>query len=123
MKNFYPEMIINLPEANIDSKGVKGWISQSKDHQIVFFEIEPVGKVAEHSHNAQWGIVIEGEMELTIGGKTKTCKRGDFYFIPQGVLHSAVFKKRTWVMDFFTDRDRYKPKKKIINETSINKFN
>ena len=111
MNQFYPEMIMNLPEANINFKGVKGWISQSKDHQIVFFEIEPIGKVAEHSHNAQWGIVIEGEMELTIGGITKTHKKGDSYFIPEGVLHSAVFKSRTWILDFFADRDRYKPKK------------
>jgi len=72
-------MIMDLPEANINFKGVKGCISQSEDHQIVFFEIEPIGKVAEHSHNAQWGIVIEGEMELTIGGLTKTLQS----FVPE----------------------------------------
>lgn len=109
-EKIFPEMITNLPEADINFKGVRGWISQGKDHQIVFFDIEPVGKVSEHAHNAQWGMVIDGEMELTIGGITKTYKKGDSYYIPDGVPHSAVFKTRTRVLDFFADKNRYKPK-------------
>ncbi len=64
--NVYPDLIKNLPEADIDFKGVRGWISQAKDHQIVFFDIEPIGEISAHSHSAQWGIVIDGEMDLTI---------------------------------------------------------
>lgn len=109
MKHIFPEMITSLPEADIEFKGVKGWISQSDDHQIVFLEIEPIGKVAEHSHGAQWGIIVEGEMELSIGGITKTYKKGDSYYIPDGVLHSAVFKCKTWAVDYFADSNRYKP--------------
>lgn len=71
----YSEMIKDLPEADINFKGLKGWISQGKDHQIVFFDIEPIGEVSEHSHGAQWGMVIEGEMELTIGGIKKNIKK------------------------------------------------
>ena len=110
MNDFYPETITGLPEADIPFEVVKGWLSQSDDHQIVFFEIEAIGGVAEHKHGAQWGTVFEGEMELTIGGKTRTFKKGDSYFIPEGVLHSATFKKKTWLMDFFADKNRYLPK-------------
>ena len=110
MNDFYPETITGLPEADIPFEGVKGWLSQSDDHQIVFFEIEAIGGVAEHKHGAQWGTVFEGEMELTIGGETRTFKKGDSYFIPEGVLHSATFKKKTWLMDFFADKNRYLPK-------------
>jgi quercetin dioxygenase-like cupin family protein len=105
----YPDIINNLPEAAVGFEGVRGWLSQGEDHQIVFFDIEPIGEISEHSHGAQWGIVIDGEMDLTIGGVTRTCRKGDSYFIPEGVLHSAVFKKRTLALDFFADRDRYKP--------------
>ncbi|MBW2237576.1 MAG: cupin domain-containing protein, partial [Deltaproteobacteria bacterium] len=35
----------------------------------------------EHSHAAQIGIVLEGRIDLTIAGKTKTYKKGDRYFI------------------------------------------
>jgi quercetin dioxygenase-like cupin family protein len=104
----YPDLIKNLPEADIDFKGVRGWISQAKDHQIVFFDIEPIGEISPHSHSAQWGVVIDGEMDLTIGGITKTYKRGDSYFIPEGVVHSAVFKRRTLALDFFADKERYR---------------
>ncbi len=114
MKDFknsvYPEMVKNLPDADIPFKGVKGKLFQGEDHQIVFFVIEPIGEVAEHSHGAQWGVVFEGEMGLTIGGITKTYKKGDQYFIPAGVKHSANFKKRTQLMDFFEDTNRYLPK-------------
>jgi quercetin dioxygenase-like cupin family protein len=106
----YPEIITQLPEADIPFEGVSGWLSQGTDHQIVFFDIEPIGEVSEHKHGAQWGIVIDGEMDLTIGGATKTYKRGDSYFIPEGVPHSAEFKTRTLAMDFFADRERYKSK-------------
>jgi quercetin dioxygenase-like cupin family protein len=109
----YPEIITRLPEADIGFKGVRGWLSQGKDHQIVFFDIEPIGEVTEHSHGAQWGIVVDGEMDLTIGGVTKTYKNGDSYVIPQGALHSAVFKKRSLVLDFFADKDRYNAKDRI----------
>ncbi|MCK4749583.1 MAG: cupin domain-containing protein [Bacteroidales bacterium] len=110
MDPFYPEFISGLPEADIPFNGVRGWLSQGKDHQIVFFEIEPIGEVAPHSHGAQWGVVFEGEMEFTIGGRTRTYRKGDHYFIPEGVIHSAVFKTKTWAMDFFADADRYQTK-------------
>lgn len=108
--SIYAEEIRQLPEAKIPFDGIKGWLSQGHDHQIVFFDIRAIGKVAEHSHGAQWGVVFEGEMDLTIGGETKTYKKGDHYYIPSGVIHSATFKKRTQVMDFFADKGRYNVK-------------
>jgi len=112
MKNpFYPEMIDQLPDANIPFVGVKGKLFQGEKHQIVFFEIEPIGEIAEHTHGAQWGVVFSGDMDLTIDGKTSTYRDGDKYFIPAGVPHSANFKKKTFVMDFFEDKDRYSAKK------------
>ena len=110
MKAFYPDIISGLPEADIPFEGVRAWLSQAEDHQIVFFEIEPIGEVKAHKHGAQWGVVFEGEMELTIGGETKVYKKGDHYFVPEGILHSAVFKTTTWLMDFFADAHRYLPK-------------
>jgi len=107
---FYPEMINNLPDADIPFKGVKGKLFQGEKHQIVFFEIDAIGEVPEHTHGDQWGVVFEGEMDLTINGDTKTYKKGDQYFVPAGVKHSANFKIRTRLMDYFEDKDRYMKK-------------
>jgi len=108
--DYYPEVITGLPEADIPFKGVRGWLSQGADHQVVFFDIQAIGQVPEHAHGAQWGTVFEGEMQLNIGGEVRTYTKGDSYYIPPGVLHGAVFNQRTFLMDFFADADRYQPK-------------
>jgi quercetin dioxygenase-like cupin family protein len=107
MEIVFPEIITRLPRAKIPFQGIRGWISQAADHQVVFMEIEPIGEVAPHSHSAQWGIVIQGEMNLTIGGETKTYRKGDHYFIPEGIIHSAAFNSKTWVLDYFNEPGRY----------------
>jgi quercetin dioxygenase-like cupin family protein len=111
MNSFYPKNITDLPEADIPFEGVKGWLSQAEDHQIVFFEIDAVGLIEEHKHGDQWGTVFQGEMNLTIDGETKSYRGGDSYYIPAGTPHSAYFKEKTWLMDFFADKNRYMPKK------------
>ena len=68
-------------------------------------------EVTEHSHGNQWGIVVAGEMELTIGGETRVFGQGDSYYIPAGVTHGAILYAGFRALDFFEDRDRYKVKK------------
>lgn len=106
----YPEFLRDLPEVDLSFKGIRGWLIQSANTQVVFFDIDPVGEVPPHSHCAQWGIVIEGEMKLTIGEKTKVYTKGDWYFIPEGVTHSATFFSRVQVIDVFADPQRYSAK-------------
>jgi len=110
-KQGYPEVITRLPEADMPFEGVKAWILQADTRQLVFFEFEDYAKVPEHSHGyAQWGMVIDGKMELTINDKPRVCGKGDEYLIPAGAKHSARFLSRTRVMDFFSEKSRYKPK-------------
>lgn len=106
----YPEMIRNLPEIDVAFKGVRGWLIASGTSQVVFMDIEPVGEVPPHSHCAQWGIMVSGEMALTIDGKRQVYKAGDWYYIPDGVVHSAEFLSRVNVIDVFDAPDRYSVK-------------
>ncbi|MCZ6820929.1 MAG: cupin domain-containing protein [Calditrichaeota bacterium] len=71
---------------------------------------ESIGEVPPHAHGAQWGVVIDGEMELTIGGETKIYRKGDHYFIPAGVMHSARFNSKVFILDYFEDKNRYNSK-------------
>ncbi len=111
MSDFFPGMIMNLPEADIPFEGVCGRLLQAGDYQAVFLEIEPIGNVAPHAHAAQWGVVLEGEMDLTIGNQTNTYRKGDHYYIPAGVVHSAKFRTKVRAIDFFQEPTRYQPKK------------
>jgi quercetin dioxygenase-like cupin family protein len=106
----YPEMIRNLPEIDITLEGVRGWLLQGGDKQIAFFDIEPIGEVPPHAHSAQWGIVVEGKMRLTIGEETSIYQKGDWYYIPEGVTHSATFLTRFQAIDIFDEPQRYKTK-------------
>ena len=106
----FPEMIRNLPEIDIQVEGVRGWLLAGSDKQVVFFDIQPVGKIPPHAHCAQWGFMLEGEMKLTIDGVTKTCRKGDWYYIPEGAVHSATFLSRVNAIDVFDAPDRYKTK-------------
>jgi len=109
--NEFPTVITDLPEADMPFQGVKAWILQGENHQLIFFEMQTTAVVPEHSHNyPQWGMLIEGEMKLTIKGKTKTIKKGEEYLIPAGAKHKATFPTKTRVMDLFSEKTRYKPK-------------
>ena len=103
----YPDCIRNLPKAKMPFQGVEAWIAQGVAFQVAFFEIAPIGIVPPHSHSAQYGFVIEGEMLLTIGDETNLYKKGDSYYIPEGVIHSAEFKTFCKIMDFFAEPARY----------------
>ena len=111
-KEIYPQMITELPEVEIPFKGVKGWLLQGIDKQVVFFDIEPNASIPEHSHGEQWGVVVDGESELVVDGVKKICRKGDTYHIPARAVHSATFRTRFKAIDFFAEANRYKPKPK-----------
>ena len=54
--------------------------------------------------------VVHGQLELTIGGETRTYGPGSPYFIPSGVVHSARIPAGTKIIEFFEEKDRYKLK-------------
>jgi quercetin dioxygenase-like cupin family protein len=110
-KTIYPELIRSLPEVDINMDGVRGWLLQGEKTQMVFFDIMPTGKIPPHAHCAQWGVMLEGEMSLTIGDDTRVYRKGDSYYIPEGTMHSAEFHSHVNVMDIFDAPDRYQAKK------------
>ena len=54
--------------------------------------------------------MIEGKMELIIEGKPRICEKGDEYVIPAQAKHYARFLTKSRVIDFFSERNRYRPK-------------
>ena len=106
----FPQFIQDLPEADLPVKGLRGWLVLSQGGQALFLQTENEVHVPQHHHGDQWGIVIEGKMELAIGGKTETYSQGDSYFIPAGTLHGAVLYPGFRAIDYFADKNRYSPK-------------
>jgi quercetin dioxygenase-like cupin family protein len=53
--------------------------------------IEPGATVPDHAHpHEQIGLVLEGEIDMTIDGKTRRLAPGHAYVIPGGVRHAGV---------------------------------
>jgi quercetin dioxygenase-like cupin family protein len=110
MTKIFPEPILNLPEADIPLKGIKAYLSQAEDHQIIFMEFSEDVELPEHAHAAQVGIVLEGKIDLVIGGEKRTYTKGDRYYIPQGVKHSGTIYARYADITFFAEPARYRAK-------------
>lgn len=107
--DLYPPLIRDLPQADVPFQGVKAWLLQGQDRQVVFFDMPDAGEIPEHSHGEQWGVVLEGEMEFTIGGVTHHFRKGDVYHIPAGTPHSGTHQGHLKVLDLFGDAHRYQP--------------
>lgn len=54
-------------------------------------DLAPGAVIPEHSHpHEQVGMMLRGEMRLTIAGEARLVKPGDIYIVPGGVVHSVV---------------------------------
>ncbi len=111
MSTIFPESIHHLPQADIPLQGVTAYLSQAENHQIIFMEFSQDVEVGEHSHESQWGIVLEGRIDLTMAGIEKTYIKGDRYFIPKGVKHAAKIHAGYADITYFNQVDRYTIKK------------
>ncbi|MHA2037373.1 MAG: cupin domain-containing protein [Promethearchaeota archaeon] len=110
MSDVFPEPILGLPEADIPLDGVRAHLAQGESFQILFMKFEKDVILEEHSHESQWGVVLEGKIDLTIDGKKHQFKKDDRYFIPKGIKHSGTIYKGYADITYFNQKDRYKIK-------------
>lgn len=105
---FFPAFIRACPRpaSPID---MKAHIAPSEHLLPMFYEIDQEVCIPEHAHGAQWGVVLQGSMELTIDGESHTYVRGDSYYVPDGAPHIAVIHAGYKGIDVFADPERYLP--------------
>jgi quercetin dioxygenase-like cupin family protein len=105
----YPDFITAFPSIDVPFPVdvVQTAVVKSELGLVAFFTFLKDMELPVHSHGAQWGTVVEGEIELTIGGETKSYGAGDSYSIPAGVEHGALIKAGTRVIDVFEEANRY----------------
>lgn len=110
--DIFPEAIKRLPLADIPLDGVSGHLAQGSDHQILFMSFDQDVVLSEHTHGAQYGIVLEGRIDLCINGIHCTYYKGDRYYIPAGVKHHGKIYAGYSDITFFEENDRYNKKNK-----------
>lgn len=98
----FPAIDVPFPEDVVSTSVIR-----SDAGLVAFFTFLQDMELPLHSHGAQWGTVVAGEIEFTIGGETRIYRAGDSYSIPAGVAHGAQIKAGTRVIDVFEEADRY----------------
>ena len=98
----FPSADLPLPEEKVSSKAMK-----TDSGLMVIFLVHDDVEIPPHEHKGQWGTVIEGQIELTIGGESRIYRPGEYYDIPAGVVHSAKIPAGTKILELFEEPDRY----------------
>lgn len=107
MKSMFPQCIQDLPEVDIKLENSKAFLCDNEKSQVMFMEFESDAEISEHSHAAQYGIVLEGRIEILIDGVKHEYLKGDRYFIPEGIKHSVKIHSGYADITFFNQKDRY----------------
>jgi len=106
----FPAFITALPELDISLEGVSGNILQGENQQVVFIRFNEDTVAPEHSHAAQWELVVSGELRLNVDGIEYTYTEGQSFHIPAGAVHGARVSAGYMAVIFFDQADRYKAK-------------
>lgn len=78
---------------------------------------QPIGPPHKHP-NEQAGLILEGEVTITIGNETRTLKQGDAYIAPPNVPHgrAKVSKNPIRTLEIFSP-----PREDLIKQTAGSK--
>jgi len=91
-------------------KGFTGRYIHGKSLTLGYVEIKAGNKLPEHHHvHEQITFIIEGQLDMMIGGKSCSLTAGMYYVIPSNVPHSAIAKTDCKAIDVFNPvREDYK---------------
>ena len=107
----FPDFIQNLPEVELPIPGVRGWLIQSVNQQVIFVSFHETVEFPEHTHEEQWEIPLTGKVILHTGGTSTEYQPGDKFYIPAHVPHAATVFSGYMAIIIFNSPDRYKLKR------------
>lgn len=90
--------------------GIIGHYAHGDSLTFGYVELEKGSSIPEHKHvQEQITFIIDGQLDMIIGGKACTLKNGMYYVIPSNVPHSAIAVTPCKVIDAFSPvRNDYK---------------
>ncbi|TVQ36065.1 MAG: cupin domain-containing protein [Spirochaetaceae bacterium] len=94
----------DLPSETLEN-GIQRGIFNAPGFQFLEYRFPPDAAFPLHKHedNEQMGLVLEGRIEMTIGGETRELGAGDYYYIPRGVEHGTrTLDKPVRMLDLFS---------------------
>ncbi len=98
----FPALDLPLPETAVKAHAIR-----SDQGLVVFFEFLEDVTLPPHSYLAQWGILVSGEVSITIDGVRTTYRPGEAWDLASGVVHAVEIKAGSRAIDVFEEPDRY----------------
>jgi quercetin dioxygenase-like cupin family protein len=98
-----PFIDTNQLNVNEPLPGWKGRYFHSENMTFAYYAVAAGASIHEHSHpNEEVWNVIEGELEVTIGGQTQVARPGSVAVVPPNTTHSvkALSNGRSIVVDY-----------------------
>lgn len=84
------------------SPGITGHYVHGQDMTLGLVEIKAGSELREHSHvHEQITYIIEGQLDMIIGGKSHSLAAGMYHVIPSNTLHSAIAVTDCKLIDVF----------------------
>ena len=82
--------INDFPEQEV-TPGCRLRTPYGENMMLSYLEMDEGAEIPLHHHpHEQGGMLIKGNMQLTIGDETRICHAGDMFLIPPNVPHRAV---------------------------------
>lgn len=118
-------MFYNFPKDFKTLKLAPGWSAHVVWGNNIIFSLvtaEPNSEFSVHSHQHEhMGLILVGELEVTIGDKTKRLTKGDVYLVPSNIPHvGKTHAEKVIILDAFSstqEGDKKEPvkRKKIVS--------
>lgn len=95
------EPIKNIPAKQL-APGILGHYAHGEAMTLGHVEIKAGSILGEHRHvHEQITLIIEGQLDMVIGGEPYSLTKGNYHVIPSNTLHSAVAVTDCIVIDVF----------------------
>jgi quercetin dioxygenase-like cupin family protein len=103
------DLIKNIKPKELAS-GITGYYAHGEKSSFGYLELKKGSQVPLHSHiNEQITYIIEGQLDMMIGGFAYSLTNGMYHVIPSNVPHSAIAITDCKVIDSFSPvREDYK---------------
>lgn len=83
--------------------GITGYYAHGNNMTFGYVELKAGSHIPMHQHvHEQITFIIEGELDMAIGGKNCLLTAGMYYVIPSNTQHSAIAKTDCKVIDAFS---------------------
>ncbi|MGB7386149.1 cupin domain-containing protein [uncultured Pseudomonas sp.] len=105
MAGDYPDKIRTLPlyDGRFDAYKLA-----ADGADVLFASYPPGTRIPPHTHETDnYGVIIRGELILTVAGETRRYGVGEWYHVAARVEHAAAFDQPTDEIEFwFSDTNR-----------------